>query len=272
MEKPLTKLVIPIHDIVNFCFCPLYYKIKKNFTRKNMKDKYTMDILWCIYQYMNRFSNLNTSGIAFLKKCWGIRWIEDKTVKKIATVASSVKRDTYNTKRVNGLDALINFHNLIDGNESHCIMSGKSFEVEILPGIFVSGTWDLIQEVNDGAGIKIIKIIPESNKFEIKHSIRYNIEVTLMYYAFITMFDSLDKEVSISVYDLQKNKEWPTERTEDDIKILKNTVETMIYCVNHNIMLLSPDKKCYHCDVRHLCEKSIYDDGKLKKLRRKNYE
>lgn len=238
-----------------------------------MKDKYQKAVLECVFQYMDRASTLETSPISYLKLCWGSKWIKEESVNKLLLVPSSVKRDTYNTKRVLGMDALLNFMDLLDKSKQIPLVWNKEFSVPLEDtddSIIIKGSWDIIFEVesNNQTCIKIVKVLPESNRFITKMSIRRNLEITLMYYAFTRMF-STKKPIVLSVFDLETNKEWITERNENDVSILRETVKNVIYCINRNISLLSPDKRCYHCDIRHLCGSVIENRSKIKSVRRK---
>ena len=102
---------IDIKDVSDFCWCPAYYDIKRRSEDEcNLKEAYDQSLHKCFYSYLRALQNDTLKNtIEFLKYKWGKEWIDKKTNSEIALTPSSAKRDSYESKRKAGIDAIITF-------------------------------------------------------------------------------------------------------------------------------------------------------------------
>ena len=45
--------------------------------------------------------------------------------------------------------------------------------------------------------------------------------------------------------------------TEKDYNLLKDTVQSVIMCIQNDIKCVSPDMRCFHCEYRNICNNSL---------------
>ena len=43
-------------------------------------------------------------------------------------------------------------------------------------------------------------------------------------------------------------------KTKKDYDLLKKTVTGVVKCIQNDIQCISPDKNCYHCEYRKVCD------------------
>ena len=70
--------------------------------------------------------------------------------------------------------------------------------------------------------------------------------------AFEDMFNT--KGFEIVYVDIYKKKLISSYRTQKDYDLLKETVSGVVKCIQNNIKCISPDKNCYHCEYRKVCD------------------
>lgn len=246
---------ISIKEVVDFCWCPQYHKIKyNNPNEKNFKELYDIALHKCFYYYLGALQNNDPAScsITTLKKKWGKEWIKQKTNSEIICTPSAQKRDTYDSNRKSGIDAIITFDELMNEKQFPIILN-KPYEIKITENIILTGTWEYVREIerNGKNIIQVMKFKTEYNKFQVNHQIEHDLELTAAAYAFSNQFNVDSFEL---VYvDIYKKKLIVTSRYDKDFKLLKNTVISTVQSLKHNIKCISPDKKCYHCEYRNVC-------------------
>ena len=62
------------------------------------------------------------------------------------------------------------------------------------------------------------------------------------------------KQFEIVYVDIYKKKLITSYRTKKDYDLLKKTVIGVVKCIQNDIQCISPDKNCYHCEYRKVCD------------------
>lgn len=247
---------INIKDVLDYCWCPLYYDLKKNDKYgQNFKEMYDNALHKCFYSYLIALQNNNVNnGLEYLKIQWGKTWIKQKRNSELICTPSAHIRDTYDGKRKAGINAILTFDDMMNNTPQYPIIINKPFEIQISSDIILTGVWEYVREIErDGKNIfQIIKFKTESShKVQTKHQMQHDLELTAATYAFKETFNVSDFE--IVYFDLFKKKMISSYRTEKDYKLLKDTVTSVVFAMKHNLKLTSPDKRCYHCEYRNAC-------------------
>lgn len=251
---------INIKDVIDFCWCPKYYELKnRNPNEKNLKELYDIALHKCFYNYLYAIQNDTLEeGIKTLKYKWGQEWIKQKRNSEIICTPSAAKRDTYDAKRKAGIDAIITFNKLMNVPQ-YPIIINKPYSIQITNNIVLTGTWEYIREIeiNGKKIIQLMKFRTENNRFQVLNQMNHDLELTAAALALNNLFDMNEIQFQIIYVDIYKNKMYTSTRTVKDYKLLKDTVINVVRCIKHNVKCISPDKKCYHCEYRNECEKTM---------------
>lgn len=255
------KITIDIKDVIDFCFCPLLYKYKKETPNElNIRELYDHEIRKTVYQFLFDLQNDKemNSSLEFLKYLWGKYWIRSKTKKDLLITPSAYKRDTWDNKRQNGIKSIINFDEMI-GRDSQFIIAVKHrYEIEIIPNVVLTGVFECIREKQNEDGTKTIQLINfvvDSNVYDTVMAQSYNLESIAAAFAFEQLFDKVEYQ-SITMNILTK-KTYFKNFNEKDFKLLKDTVKSVIISLQNNINCTAPGQKCFHCSYRKKCEKNM---------------
>lgn len=252
------KVVIDIEDVVDYCFCPYYYDTKmhyknnyKNITNRNLYDKLLRKTF---YSYLRAFSEGRLENtLEFLKYSWGKEWIKSKKVKDLIAIRSSYKNDTYENLRKKGIDSIFKFDELMSNDKQFPIVVNHKYEIEIIPNVILTGTYEYIREltVNDQKIIQIVKFVTDYNRFNTNISKKFDLELIAMAYSFKETFNvSYFQVVTIDIYMKQI---FINTYTEKEYDLLKRTVKDTVISIQNDLRCISPNKCCYHCEYRDIC-------------------
>lgn len=251
---------IDIKDVIDYCKCPQYYKLKKNDPNNyNLKEAYDIALHKCFYSYLVGIQQDDArTGIDTLKTRWGKEWIKQKKSSQIMLTPSAFKRDTYDAKRKAGIDAIITFNKLMEKDKQFPIAVNRQYEIAITDKIILTGTWECIREIerNNEDVIQILKFKTESNKFRTVHQMNHDLELTAAALAFKTNFNP--KNFELVYVDIYTKKQIVSFRGEKDFEMLRKTVISVVACIQHDIQCVSPSKVCYHCEYRDVCSEKFH--------------
>lgn len=255
---------IDIQEILDYNYCPVYYKLKySNPGLENLTEAYDRILRKCFYSYINLLKSNSSVDIGYLTKLWGKHWIKDKSLIKLMTTPSASMRDRYDLLRKNGIESLISFHNLMKQGSQYPILINKGYEIRISNNIILTGKWEYIRELQTEEDniFQIIKFQHRKDKFQTLMQMRYDLELTAAAYAFETTFTAPNYQVVYA--NIYKEKMVPSYRDKSDFNILKQTVINTVKCISNNIYTISPDTKCFHCIYRNQCENYIKKEGNI---------
>ena len=252
----MANLTIDIKDVIDFCWCPKYYDLKKsNPSKKNLKQLYDEALHRCFYSYLLALQNDTLeNSIGTLKYKWGKEWVQQKTNSKLICTPSASKRDTYDSKRKAGVEAIITFDQLMNTPQFPVIIN-KPYSINI-GDVTLTGNWEYVREITQGDKkvFQILKFRVENNRFQMVSQMSHDLELTAAALAFKETFH---QEAQIVYVDIYKHKMIPSVRTDKDFQLLRDTVISVAKCIKHNIRCISPDKRCYHCEYRDLCVSTL---------------
>lgn len=248
---------IDISEIIDYCFCPMLYKFRYKDTHLKTKyintiEKYDVDMHKVVYSFFSLIQAKEPVSIEMLKRTWGSLWLGNKTKHEIAFSEPSTWRDTHNEKRKDGLKAILKFFDKFSLKPGWPIAVNKKYEVEIAKNLILTGTWEVIREVDGHIEIIDFKV---DDKLHNKISIEKDLSVTAASYAFRKSFGT--KEDALSYYGLSKGKKHNTGRTTDDYKMLVHTVKCVAIAVKNNLFYACPDSKCFSCPYKHMCNSNL---------------
>lgn len=244
---------IDIKDIVDFCFCPKYYDLKRRREDElNMKVLYDESLHKVFYKYLMALQQGTLeNSLEFLKTRWGKEWIKNKKSSQIVLTPSAVKRDTYDAKRKQGIDAIITFDKLMNEPQFPVVIN-KPYELKINDDLTITGVWEYIREVtrDDKKVIELVKIMTESNRFRVRKQMDNDLELIAADMAFNQTFNGTAELLYVDIYT---KKMVSSNRTAERQKMFIHTAKSVALCIKHNIRCVSPDNKCYHCEYRDEC-------------------
>lgn len=257
------KLIIDINDIVDFCFCPLYYDIKREIENEISIDAlYDITIRQVFYNYLNalQMGTLKETK-EFLKYQWGKEWIGYKTKKDLLVTSRPVSNKEYNRwdgRRKIGIKAILNFDDMMENDKQYPIVINHKYEIEIIPNVILTGTFEYIREYTDeenNSSIQIIKFIDYQERSNSKHAILNNIESIAMAYAFEELFKPTN--YTNIMMDINNKRIYQNNFNNKHFKLLKDTVKSAIISMQNNLNCVSIDQRCYGCEYRRQCSKKI---------------
>lgn len=247
---------INIKDVIDFCKCPKYYELKKRYCGQyNLLEEYDKAIHECFYTYLHTLQlDPSKCSITLLKQKWGKKWIKQSRNSEIICTPMANKRDTYDAKRLAGVHAILSFEEIIANTPQFPIIVNKPYKLKITDNITITGTWEYIREIerNGEKIIQLLKFRTEHNWFSVNHQTFHDLELTAAALAFEETFNA--KQFEIVYVDIYKKKLIASYRTRKDYDLLKKTVTGVVKCIQNDIQCISPDKNCYHCEYRKVCD------------------
>ena len=248
------KVMLDIKDVVDFAFCPYYYEVKNSNPAVNFRTLYDQSLHKTIYAYLLALQEDKLdSTLEFLKYRWGQEWIKRKNAKDILLKRSAIKRDTYDNLRKRGIDAIFKFNDIMLQDKQCPIIIGHKYQIEILPNVILTGTYEYVREITVGENkiIQLVKFNSMSNRFRTNVSQKYDFELIAMAYAFKETFN-VDYFQTVSI-DIESQITMINTYTDKEYDLLKRTTKSVVLSIQNDIKCLSPDMRCYHCEYRHIC-------------------
>lgn len=252
------KVIIDIQDVVDFAFCPFYYDLKNNNPNEvNRKVLYDKSLHKTFYAYLIALQEDKLeSTLEFLKYKWGKEWVKYKykNTRDFVITCSSYQNDTYENLRKKGIDAIFKFNDLMLKEKQYPIIIGHKYQIEILPNIILTGTFEYIRELTineDQKVIQVVKFISENNRFNTTMSKKHSLELIAMSYAFKELFDV--EYFQVVSMEIETKRILVETYTNKDYNLLKNTIKSVVMSIQNNIKCVSPDKRCFHCEYRNIC-------------------
>lgn len=249
------KQKIDIQDVMDFCFCPRFKKLKSN-NNPTLLQEYNKALNKCYFSYIRNMMECSGDKLEHsfekLKTSWGKEWIKENDFKSIQILPVSPNVDTYSKRRRIGLETLTNFYELINKYNQYPITVNKQYEVEFKDFV-LTGSWDYIREIeiNNRKRIQIIKIVQEETRHCSYITDRKDLDTIAMCYAFEQTFNI--KDYDLVLLDSNKNKYTVVHRTNKNYNMLINTIKYYKHCIDNDIYFISPDSKCGICEYKNKC-------------------
>lgn len=253
------KRSLTISDVLDYCWCPKYYDLKRrNPNEYNLKELYDKALHRVFYSYLTALQQGTLKeSLGFLKYKWGKEWVKQKTNSQIICTPSALKRDTYEMKRKAGIDAILTFDDIMNVPQFPIIIN-KPYSIDITDKIVLNGIWEYVRELERPDGSRIVQLMKfktENNRFQMTTQMSHDLELTAAALAFKNTFNV--DEFELVYVDIYKKKLVVSTRTPKDYDLLRDTVKSVSACLKAGVRCVSPDKKCYHCEYRNICEASL---------------
>ena len=147
--EPTEPEVINIQDVIDFCFCPKFAKLKNNNT--TLLTEYNKALYNTYYSFLHTLIKTSDSdkledAFERLKVSWGKEWIKENDFKSIQILPINPNVDTYSKRRRMGIDTITNFYKLITLYEQYPITINKQYKLKI-DEFYICGNIDYIREV-----------------------------------------------------------------------------------------------------------------------------
>lgn len=259
-QTPIIK--ISIQDVLDFCYCSRYYKLRCDDNSINEQELYDKCLHKVFYSYLRRLMDgyIDQKAIGYLKYLWGQEWIKEKNRDDILISMSSYHHSNYETKRRQGIHAITAFNNLLNDVPQTPLVIDYPWEVHIAGNIYLTGRWEYIREIEgeNNPIIQLILINSSSNRAVTNASLDHDLLATAMQYAFNQTFGNVANQL---VYlDTVNERLRYSVRTSRDFELLKRTVISVALSLMNGIECVSMDRKCYYCEYRGKCSSSIGSD------------
>lgn len=258
-EVEAKRNIVNIDNVINYCYCPMYYELKKNDEFPLLRDKFNIAMHKCFYHYiMALYRNDGLATMETLKKKFAHEWIKNNKQSKIILKPIDVKKPKKeDSLRKKGIDDIIGFIELMGRNSQTPIAINKPYEVKIAQNIYLRGKWEYIREIEkDGKPIiQIISLISDKNKFTTNHMAHHDLKLTADALAFKEIFGTDNFE---TVYmDISNQRETVSNREDYDFRILVNTVKSVALSIKYGLKCMSVSDQCYYCERRQDCQRAM---------------
>ena len=122
------------------------------------------------------------------------------------------------------------------------IIIGHKYQIEILPNVILTGTYEYVREITVGENkiIQLVKFNSMSNRFRTNVSQKYDFELIAMAYAFKETFN-VDYFQTVSI-DIESQITMINTYTDKEYDLLKRTTKSVVLSIQNDIKCLSPDR------------------------------
>ena len=255
---------IDIQDVKEYCFCPMYYKYKKENKKTkyiNIVESYDFVIRQSIFSFFALISEGQGPSMYILKRTFGAKWIGRKTKEDVMYLKPGDWRDSHNERRKKGIKALVKFYDLFKERHGFPIALNKTYSVPISKNLNLTGSFEIIRELKDKNNVSSIDILHFRNDdvYKIDMAIDKDIEISALSFAFRSVFKV--KEDQITIYSLHRGKSNITYRTKEDYRVMIRTIKNVAYLIKNKIFYAFPDNKCYSCIYKDVCYVELSEEN-----------
>lgn len=264
LENKVEDKIIDLQEIIDYANCPMvhYFKWTKGIPSKEIAlyDKYAKDFTNVIYYCYNRIQDHEPIRIEDIKQMWGKIWVLDKRRSDIIFSDSNIGKETYNTKRVEGLKNLLSYREYLLNNQCFPIIINYPYILEI-DGIRIKGNIDVVKEVKNDHGQKEILLcsyIPDTYNLHLEDSYGFKLNTDLL-----ALKEMIGDNIQIKkrIFNVTKSKETIKQVYDINEKFLKHNLKTIYNQIRNHTYYICPGVKCKSCIYRSLCKdnKNIID-------------
>ena len=262
---------ISIKEVMDYCFCPMFYYLRYLANQRvddsaMVNEKYDHDLHLTLYNYFNILQNNERSKIGHLKRTWGSLWIGKRGASEFITTTIPDKKDTFNGRRRSGIEALVRFHEKWKNNEGYLIAVNTDFEVPIHQNLILTGTWELIREVEINGQREIQLVIFTTNPERRKSSLALNRDLVMTAHSYAFLHNFKKKEGACVVYGLETGDFNRYTLEQDQYSLLKYTVSCVAQNIEDRRFPVCPSDKCSHCLYKVRCRMFMNDEANMKQL------
>lgn len=252
-------ITLSLKDIQDFCFCPKYYDLKRVEGRKpSIYDEYDTTLRQTFNKALNNFEGNTIEFIVnTLKINWADKWIGVYRNTELLLEISNKRSNIKDKLRKTGIDAIMNFTDLLLDHYQVPMVMRYKFKLQIAPYIVLEDFIEYVREVpvddttvGGPRKLQLIHICTRSSNFYTNVQGCNDIAMVGQAYAFEKLFNSTPEMVYL---DIMKNKMVSSLLTDTKKREFVHTVISVANCIEHNIRCVVSDVKCYHCELRKEC-------------------
>jgi hypothetical protein len=247
---------ISLDEIGVFAECPLMYKFifqDKLPRRPNRDQEFSQKIHVLATWFFNNIQDGRIPGHRETRQKWGSLWFAGKTKYDIA-LDSSYKYEQ--RRNLRGLTMVDKFYEVFSADPGFVIANDFDFDVPIGNDHVLTGTFDLIREV-DYQGNKLIQVIDWRTDPYIPRDLvrKRDIQLVTFDYAFRLMFQT--KPDQLVYYSFKSGELYPVEpRPPREIQRLISSVNNICSIIENNLYYPRQDWQhniCRWCNYRTPC-------------------
>lgn len=247
---------ISIGEIMDYSKCPMYHflKHKKKISTDKIDiiEKYEEDILKVIYYSYYKLQENDPIRTEDIKAMWGRLWIKDKRRNNIVFTDSYMHKDTYNTKRVKGLESLLKFKDFLANDIGYPILINQEYKIKI-DNIILSGKFDIVREVinsNEEKEIQTCMFISDRDvpKLTQKYDLKFHCDA-------LAIQGMVDEKLKMShmIHYFEKSKTIVKKHCLMNNDVFIHQVKTISNLIKNNIYYMSVTDNCQKCMYSELC-------------------
>lgn len=248
-------MILSINEILDYIKCPMYYKYKYQDKAKtlqqNLLEKYDEDIHKSLYAYYSAINNDELVDASTIKRVWGSLWIGRKNKTDLLFTDTGTWRDTFNTKRHQGTNDLLEYHLQNKYSIGMPILINHSYEINIAKNLKITGSIELVREDIKGE-LELINFKPDSRHLT-QESISKDLETSAMILAMKELFGDVDFKTS--VYLIDKKKNLLLNKSNESLKQAKSSILNIARAIGSKVFYINPGEKCNSCIYRDICYK-----------------
>lgn len=249
---------IDIKDVLNYCYCPMYYKFRHQDKYKDKviltTEKFDKDIHEAIYNYLSLMQLGYKVDLKILNKKFITKWLgKNKKIDDILYVEPNNIKDIYERKRRNALVSLRELNKFFLKYPFYPMIVNKKYKVPIAKNLYLTGNLELVREIN--GLIELICFKTDDRHNNNKVYVDKDIEITAGVYAYEQITGN--KVDMITFYGLERNKITATTRNAEDFKMLKKIIVNVYACIKNNIIYPCSNINCINCIYNKICVKEL---------------
>jgi hypothetical protein len=239
-----------IYDIQRYINCPRMYSLYNecklpNQLYSSIDEKYIIELKKMIYFFFNQRKNNGFAKMSILQKEWSKLWIGKRQKEDILLPIEDPIKKWHRKREKDGIDCLLSIDKTFS-TEYDIIAVDLNYDITLAKGHHIIGVWPLIISMDDK-----IELI-DFRLFDNNISLRNDIELTAMSMAFRKAFNN--KETSIKIYYVDKNKFGSTTRNDKDYNMLREIYKDVYKGMNMNNYFRVMSKRCESCPYSIYCK------------------
>jgi CRISPR/Cas system-associated exonuclease Cas4 (RecB family) len=263
-------VIISINEIIDYSKCPMYYflKYRSGMTtdKIDLVEKYESDLHRVIYYSFSKLQENELIRVEDIKAMWGRLWVKDKRRADILFSDSSMHKDTYNSKRLVGLDSLLNFRKtFVLENQGYPVLVNQDYKVKVDKDLTLTGKFDAVIEITNEKGEKEIHTCLFRSDRDVPKMTQ---EYDLKYHADAFAIEKMVKNIDLKhmVYYIEKNKVVIKNDSSMNRDMFLHNVKTIGNLINSDVFYMSVSDNCQKCIYREICSnksktKALLDKG-----------
>lgn len=262
---------LSIEQIVDYCHCPLYYYlhwIEPNPSEDTITvlEKYDRELHRTIYSFYSLIQNREPATLSALKRSWGARWIGKKQASEIVINNSPSWRNNYDQRRRRGTEAIVRFYDTFKENPGYPIAINVPYELKLSKGLVVTGTWELIREVELNNGKREIQLIYFKVDDKVHHQVQMEYDLNIMA-GQMAFEQSFNLKIGRSLtYGFEKGKIHEMKASRGQRSFFEHTVYCVAKSIKNRLFYASPSSTCDTCFYRTRCKQRLNDDKFIQSL------